>query len=373
MDIVTLDSLYNQAKKILAGLKYVPGGGVLDYYELPDATEYQEWYYTSIRYLERNFGNDSVVKDFRRANTEFEDTYDPSSLSKMIGILSSLRKEPSSSDSSALSRILMEEVDSMYCKYKSLSYSEANLVDSVHLFLDWYSNASSLFSMYFSESDPEYRKFRTSDPSGDGYIKRELFRLLMPSYMIMMNKIKFNCVNLPSEKGKEVPTNNEAPKTPLLFISHSSKDAKYAKALVNLLLKRGFTDKTLFCSSSPGYGLREGEDIYGTLRSKFLEHDIYVVFLLSHNYYTSPACLNEMGAAWYISAQNSSILVPGFKVSDIEGAVGKSKITINLDEPIANSRLNEFNDNLAGFFHLAPMQNTAWESHRDEFLKTIME
>ena len=43
-----------------------------------------------------------------------------------------------------------------------------------------------------------------------------------------------------------------------------------------------------------------GEDIYERFKSEFNSYDLWVFFMLSDNYYSSPVSLNEMGAAWIL-------------------------------------------------------------------------
>ena len=69
--------------------------------------------------------------------------------------------------------------------------------------------------------------------------------------------------------------------------------------------------------------------IYDVLATKFLEYDIYVILLLSKNYYDSVACLNEMGATWVLKAKYSTIVCPGFTVPEIKGAVNPRKMGIS--------------------------------------------
>lgn len=137
-------------------------------------------------------------------------------------------------------------------------------------------------------------------------------------------------IKLQKKNEQKVETKKE--KQPLLFISHSSEDEKIATSLVKMLRTLGFNKKNLFCSSVPGYDIPEGEDIYDTLAAKFVEYDIYVIFLLSNNYYDSVACLNEMGATWVLKAKYSTIVCPGFSVPEIKGAVNPRKMAVVLGD-----------------------------------------
>lgn len=177
-------------------------------------------------------------------------------------------------------------------------------------------------------------------------------------------KLKENDVLNPGKK-KE--------KKPMLFISHSSEDEAIASSLVTMLRTLGFNKRNLFCSSVPGYDIPEGEDIYDTLATKFMEYDIYVILLLSKNYYDSVACLNEMGATWVLKAKYSTIVCPGFTVPEIKGAVNPRKMAVVLDDSKrVNGKLNQLKDNLIEFFHLPEVEDdTIWENDRNEFLKSI--
>lgn len=162
-------------------------------------------------------------------------------------------------------------------------------------------------------------------------------------------------------------------KEPLLFISHSSANEDIAESLVQLLRTLGFNNRNLFCSSVPGYDIKEGEDIYDTLASKFQEYDIYVIFLLSSDYYQSAACLNEMGATWVLKANYSTIVCPGFSIPEIKGAVNPSKIAVILeDTKRVKGKLNQLKDRLIDFFNLPEIDDdTIWESDRDKFISSI--
>lgn len=178
-------------------------------------------------------------------------------------------------------------------------------------------------------------------------------------------------INLNDTKEQRVVTIKK--KQPLLFISHSSDDEGIASALVTMLRTLGFNKQNLFCSSVSGYDIAEGEDIYDNLATKFTEYDIYVIFLLSKNYYGSVACLNEMGATWVLKTKYSTIICPGFDVPDIKGAINPRKMAVMLgDSKRVNGKLNQLKDHLIEFFHLPEVEDdTIWENDRNEFLKSI--
>ena len=162
-------------------------------------------------------------------------------------------------------------------------------------------------------------------------------------------------------------------KEPLLFISHSSANENIAENLVQLLRTLGFNHRNLFCSSVPGYDIKEGEDIYDTLASKFQNYNIFVIFLLSKEYYESAACLNEMGASWVLKVNYSTIVCPDFTIPEIKGAVNPTKMAVVLeDAKRVKGKLNQLKDRLIDFFNLSEIEDdTIWESDRDKFINTI--
>ena len=158
-----------------------------------------------------------------------------------------------------------------------------------------------------------------------------------------------------------------------LFISHSSKDVEYIKLFIELLEDIGMPDGSIVCTSVAGHGIPGGEKIYQWLRKQFVECDIRVVFALSHNYYASPASLNEMGAAWITRSTDTLLLLPGFDFSDIKGCIDSGKIGIKLDgeEEELRYRLDEFKDILIQEYSLPQLTSSRWERHRNQFIDSI--
>lgn len=159
-------------------------------------------------------------------------------------------------------------------------------------------------------------------------------------------------------------------KSSLVFISHSSKDKQYVELIVQLLKEMGLKQSTVFCSSIPGYDIGLGDDIFETLHNKFNEHNLYMIFVHSHNYYASPVSLNEMGAAWAFKTKFCSILLPGFDFSDMRGVVNSSRISLKIDvaRKEVQNRLNQLYDDLANFFGIERNTSVVWESARDMFI-----
>lgn len=202
--------------------------------------------------------------------------------------------------------------------------------------------------------------------NGKNYNERENFNKLKGSlFMIQKNIDKY----YPAEiaKGKD-----EKMLKPKIFISHSSEDLKYVEPFVELLADIGLTTDNLFCSSVPDYAIPLNQDIYDYLSSLFHNYKLYVVFMLSNNYYKSSVCLNEMGAAWVLKSEYTSILLPEFEYKEIKGAVNPNKIGMKLDdkEELLKKRLGELKELISKEFRIS-VPDMRWENKRNNFIKTI--
>lgn len=203
--------------------------------------------------------------------------------------------------------------------------------------------------------------------NGKNYDERENFNRLKSSLKVIEKNIdKY----FPDEKSIE----SEITKAmkPKIFISHSSKDVKYVEPIVELLADIGITNDNLFCSSIPDYGIPLNQDIYEYLSSLFSENELYVIFVLSSNYYGSPACLNEMGAAWVLKNEYTSILLPKFEYQEIDGAVNPNKIGMKLDDDdeLLKKRLGELKDIISEKLSIS-VPDMRWEKKRNDFINTI--
>lgn len=144
---------------------------------------------------------------------------------------------------------------------------------------------------------------------------------------ISSNEFVFNLVShqknmrlikeiLSSLKAEEcVPTTHagiDAPKTDtVIFISHKSDDKKYGDALERFITGLGVKDNQLVYTSHPLHKIPLDASIYEYLRSHF-NSTLFMIILWSDKYLESPACLNEMGAAWVTQTDYTNIYVPSF-------------------------------------------------------------
>lgn len=176
------------------------------------------------------------------------------------------------------------------------------------------------------------------------------------------------------EHRNELPSESEptAQKKRMVFISHSSKDVEYVTAFVDLLVALKLDDKNLFCSSCPGLGIQTGEDVFDFLKHCFTDYELCVILLLSRdNYYSSAACLNEMGAAWVQGLKCYSVLLPGMQFEMMQGAISSRSVAVKLDSDEARYRLTELKDGIVSFLGIEEPNQSIWMSKCDAFLAQV--
>ncbi len=159
-----------------------------------------------------------------------------------------------------------------------------------------------------------------------------------------------------------------------IFISHSSNDKGYVEIFVSFLEMIGLQEDEIVCSSVPPYCIPLNNKVYDWLADKFQNCELHVFYMLSQNYYSSAACLNEMGAAWAMKQNWTGILLPGFDFASIKGCIDATQIGIKIDDTDKNTlkyRLDELKEQLTLEFNLRKMSSSLWERKRDEFLSRI--
>lgn len=157
---------------------------------------------------------------------------------------------------------------------------------------------------------------------------------------------------------------------PKIFISHSSRDKKYGKALVRLIESMGVSNKDIIFTSDDIHGIPLGQNIFDFLKNK-ISNNAYMVYLLSDNYFDSPACLNEMGASWIIKNDFTFIGIPEFLFSNpkFSGiAIDIRTVGVTMDN---KSRLIEFRDMIYKKFNLPSIDDRIWYEKLDEYINEI--
>lgn len=246
-------------------------------------------------------------------------------------------------------------------------------------FRRWQRGLIELFLVTFGEKDSHTLRLKETitetNFTNEYDAKRSLRRELMDSITYLeaiipyVDQIEMNEANTISIDMNDRPLT----KVPKLFISHSSNDKMFVEGLVTLLEFLGFKDNNMFCSSVEGYGIPLGCNIFDYLRSQFEEHQLFVLFIHSPNYYKSSVSLNEMGAAWALKQKYFSVLTKDMKFEDMKGVVSSQEIAIKVNTADAKLRMNELKNALQLFFSLSQVNESRWETVRDRFLKEANE
>lgn len=254
-----------------------------------------------------------------------------------------------------------QKVRQLEKKYEEESLSEVNSRKSIDSYLEWHKEALLYLSDFYSYANPDFAKFKDLDNNHNGFGLRDNFKSIYGIYNLLMK-------NAPRQLNDKQPTKE---KTPMVFISHSSKDKTFVEALVDLLESLGLTKNNLFCSSVDGYGISLSGDIFETIRGLFYEHELYVIFIHSPRYYESSVSLNEMGAAWVLKTDFCSFLTKDMEFKDMNGVVNNSTLSIKVNSEDAPARLTEMKDKLVNMLGLIPIDGIKWERKRKIFLNLV--
>lgn len=146
-----------------------------------------------------------------------------------------------------------------------------------------------------------------------------------------------------------------------VFISHASKDAEVVEEIIELLEAIGVESNQIFCTSFEGYGIELGENFLDAIKNE-LSSESMVLFVLSRNFYESPVCMCEMGAAWVLSKEHIPLVVPPFTYSDIKGVLPLTQGMVLTDA----MKLNSFKEKIEKTFNITnKLSFSTWERKRD--------
>ena len=169
--------------------------------------------------------------------------------------------------------------------------------------------------------------------------------------------------------------NSENDNNTIIFISHSSSDKLYGNALRDFITGLGIKNGQLIYTSHPLHGIPLDVNIYEYLR-KNIYKNIFMIFLWSDKYLDSPACLNEMGAAWVVQSDYTNIYTPSFDFENPkyhECAIDTQKMgaVLNGDDN-CKSKMIEVKNKILSIFGLEVDEKTT-SYLIDKFIKEILE
>ncbi len=163
-------------------------------------------------------------------------------------------------------------------------------------------------------------------------------------------------------------------KKKLIFVSHAPSDGEYAVAFAKLLESMGLHEDEIICSSAAPYSAPLRGNVYHWLMENGSDSELYIMYMLSHNYFRDADCLNEMGAAWVMKRTWMAFLMPGFDFDEIRGCLAGTRNAIKLDRPdqeALNILLDRLKGTLSPLFGLRTMSDPVWASRKAEFLARV--
>lgn len=270
----------------------------------------------------------------------------------------------------------MDEIESLFHPTGGNGVPTTNTIHDVQEFQDWVQEVNLELRAIYDRTNDHFiwETLNLLSRKMNGLNDKQVFSELKGKLRaIRRNVDNYNPEDLEEQKTTVKGKATQVKKTPKIFISHSSKDVAYVKKIVNLLDGMGLNQTQAFCSSQPGYGIPIDTDIFDYLRKQFLEHDLHVIFVHSDNYYKSSISLNEMGAAWVLRNEATSILLPGFEFEKMTGVVNGETISIKLDMPELElkDKLNQLYNKIVKEFDMTKKSDIIWEQKRDSFIKEV--
>ena len=101
-----------------------------------------------------------------------------------------------------------------------------------------------------------------------------------------------------------------------MFISHATMDKDLILAFLRFLKDGlGIDDNDVFCTSLSD-AIKTGKDFIPKIKEN-LQNCKKVIFFITENYFKSPFCLAELGAAWAISQDILPLIIPPVEIAKI--------------------------------------------------------
>lgn len=239
----------------------------------------------------------------------------------------------------------------------------------------WQSSTRAMLSACFPNNSNHKDAFdRTIVTTRMYYDAKEELKKELNEGLNVLNEVKLEeSMKMELQTANSERSKMKSNKKPLVFISHRGTQEPFVTAFVNLLENCGFSKENLFCSSVPGFNIGLGEDIIETLKDKFVEYDLYVLYVLSTDFFESAYCLNEMGAAWVLQVKYDIITTRTLDEKIIEGVISKTKTRISFkDTPLQlEDRMIQLRDKLLAFASLPKVEEINWRRYYQAFLNQV--
>lgn len=157
-----------------------------------------------------------------------------------------------------------------------------------------------------------------------------------------------------------------------VFISHCSKNKSITHKFVDLLKRIGLDNDNIYYSSYEETGADYLENCLDSIKKKFEENELLVIFMISKEFYSSNICLAEMGATWVTTEDYIPIILPPFGYSDIKGVMDPMKNSIMLLDQEIDTKLDKLKGALEKFFNIEKgMQLSEWTREKKMFMEEI--
>lgn len=151
-----------------------------------------------------------------------------------------------------------------------------------------------------------------------------------------------------------------------IFVSHSSKDKDVILDFVDLILESGcgVPHNEIFCSSSSEQGVPPGQYFVPYVREKVRESQLLIAWI-SPNFYNSPFCMCELGAAWAMLPDGLIPVLVDMSFDDLSGILQGMQAL----RAVKQSDLDSLRDEVSRKLSLAQRGTAHWQRQRDEFMR----
>ncbi|MGN6214865.1 toll/interleukin-1 receptor domain-containing protein [Parafilimonas sp.] len=157
-----------------------------------------------------------------------------------------------------------------------------------------------------------------------------------------------------------------------IFISHAIKDKEIADAFIDIILHGAMSIElsTIFCTSTEGTKIKSGENWRDTIKDALVEAKV-TFLIITPNYKESEMCLNEMGAAWFLSSHVLPTIVEPITFRTVGVIPEVTQVKKLLDE----IHLDDLRDSVQAALAIpsSRIASGRWTQKKREFIKRVKE